>query len=283
MGFLRRGWFSYMFNFKDLFKNLIYILGFSATVASFYLTIYNPIMDTPVKSKMIILLVFMLINLAIALFLSLPRPKININVSNKIDLNIYFDDLFNQNGIIVIPVNEYFDTVVDEKIISSTSVHGQFIKRIFGGNIEDLVSQINKELELHKEKEIIERPRGNCKKYDLGTTISVNKDGKDYFLVAFTRFNDNNKAESFNVEYQRTLNSLLNFIHSNSQGKNINIPLIGAGQSGINLTKQKLLEYLLFSIQIHDQLTISGSIGLVLNEKIKKEINLKKIKNIYSI
>jgi hypothetical protein len=225
----------------------------------------------------------MLINLGIAFALSWPLSKINLKITNKFDVNIYYDDLFNQNGIIIIPVNEYFDTLVDEKIISSSTLHGQFIKEIFGGNTEELELLIKKELEKHEEKAIIERPRGNCKKYNLGTTISVSKDGKDYFLVSFTRFNDSNKAEIFNIDYQVTLKSLLDFIHINSQGKNINIPLIGAGQSGVNMSKQKLLEYLLFSIQIHDNLTISGKINVVLNKELKKEIDLNKIKELYSI
>lgn len=272
-----------MFKFKKLLNNLIYILGFSATVAGFYLTIFNTITNATVVTKVIVISVFMLVNLVIAIILTWPRSKINLKVTNKIDLNIYYDDLFNQNGIIIIPVNEYFDTLVDERVISSSTLHGQFIKKVFGGNTQELELQISKELEKHKVKERIERPRGNCKKYDLGTTISVSKDGKDYFLVAFTRFNDSNKAESFNIDYQVTLKSLLDFIHINSQGKNINIPLIGAGQSGVNLTKQKLLEYLLFSIQIHDCLTISGRINVVLNKELKKDIDLNKIKDLYSI
>ncbi|USK64043.1 macro domain-containing protein [Peribacillus frigoritolerans] len=272
-----------MVAFKRLLKNSIYILGFSATLLSFYLTIYNPLTNVSVTIKIILIVLFMLMNFGVAFVLGWPKSNINLNISNKIDLNIYYNDLFNQNGIIVIPVNEYFDTLVDERIISSSTLHGQFIKKVFGGNIEELEFKINKELQKHKEKSIVSRPRGNCKKYELGTTISVNKDGKDYFLVAFTRFNDLNKAESFNFDYQVTLKSLLDFIHINSQGKDINIPLIGAGQSGVNLTKQKLLEYLLFSIQIHDCFTVSGRTNIVLNKGLKDIIDLNRIKDLYSI
>lgn len=271
-----------MFNLNNLIKNLIYILGFSATLTSFYLTIYNPIADASAGTKFLLLLVFMLVNLGIAIAISWPRSKIRIRITDTINLNIYYDDLFQQNGIIIIPVNEYFDTIVDGQIISSSTVHGQFIKRIFGGNTGELQSLIKKELEKYEMKEIVYRNGSNCGKYPLGTTISVSKDGKDYFLVALTRFDNFNKAESFNNDYQVSLKSLLDYIHNNSQGKNINIPLIGAGQSGVKLTKQKLLEYLLFSLKLHDNLTISGEVNIVLKKELKKDIDLNKVKKLFS-
>lgn len=119
-----------MATLKRVLKNLIYILGFSATLASFYLTIYNPLTELSAIIKIILILLFMLVNFGVAFVLGWPLSKINLKISNKIDLNIYYDDLFNQNGIIIIiPVNEYFDTLVDERIISSSTVHGQFIKK----------------------------------------------------------------------------------------------------------------------------------------------------------
>jgi hypothetical protein len=268
---------------KKYFKNLIYILGFSATLASFYLTIGNPLSNASVRTKVITILIFMLVNIVIASILGRAKSKVELKITDKIDLKVYYDDLFSQEGIIVIPVNEYFDTLVDEKIVSSSTLHGQFVKKVFGGNIEELENKILKELQNYTEKAEVVREKGNCKKYELGTTISINKDGKDYFLVAFTRFNDLNKAESFNTDYQNTIKLLLDYIHNNSQGKNVNIPLVGAGQSGINMTKQKLLEYLLFSIKIHDYLTVSGSINVVINKELQETVNLNNIKELYSV
>lgn len=214
-----------MTRFERFSKNLIYILGFSATLSSLYLTIDNPLSDASLWTKALIILIFILVNIGITLYYGREKSKVELKITDKIDLKVYYDDLFNQEGIIVIPVNEYFDTLVDEKIISSLSLHGQFVKKIFGGNIEELEKSILIGLQDYQEKSVVPRTKGNCKKYELGTTISINKDGKNYFLVAFTRFNDLNKAESFNVDYQIILKSLLDYIHINSQGKNWNISL----------------------------------------------------------
>jgi len=77
-----------------------------------------------------------------------------------------------------------------------------------------------------------------------------------------------------NSEYQRVLCDLFSYIEQNSQGRKVSIPLIGAGHSGVNLSKQKLLEFLLFSIALKDGLTLINGVDVVLHESIKKEIDL---------
>ncbi|MED2148100.1 DUF6430 domain-containing protein [Bacillus thuringiensis] len=272
-------------NYKLLVKNLIYVLGFSATVISFFLTIYNPFSDETLKFRVLLIVLFMLINIGIAVAISWPKNKIKIRINNKIKLNVFFGDIFKQkDNIVVIPVNEYFDTLVDEKVISSKTLHGLFIKNIFGGDVNSLERSLTSELSHYKESEMnTSRKNGKFQKYKIGTTVNIEKDGISYFLFAFSRFDDANKAECFNVDYQIALKDLLNYIHENSQGKEINIPLIGGGQSGVNLTKQKLLEYLIFSIQIHENLTVSGDINIVLHQNLKEDIDLNKIKSLFMV
>jgi hypothetical protein len=44
-------------------------------------------------------------------------------------------------------VNDYFDTVVDNKIVSSNTLHGKFIQNVFGGNEAELKRQLKLELD----------------------------------------------------------------------------------------------------------------------------------------
>ena len=67
---------------------------------------------------------------------------------------------------------------------------------------------------------------------------------------------------------------LFSFIEQNSQGRVINIPLIGAGHSGVNLSKQKLLEFLLFSIALNDGLTLINGVNIFLHDSVKDDIDL---------
>lgn len=67
----------------------------------------------------------------------------------KVDLNdgrmaiVECGDLFSGGEVIVIPVNDSFDTIVDDIIIAKKSIHGQFVKRFFDNHVEEISSMNN--------------------------------------------------------------------------------------------------------------------------------------------
>lgn len=224
------------------------------------------------------------INIILALFTIYKRNKLSIIIANQIKTNIYFGDLFNNSGIIVVPVNEYFDTIVDEQIISSNTLHGYFIKHYFDGAQNNLKQQISSSLSHISPVGInTNRNHGNKNKYALGTVAIVSKGEKIFYLVALTRFNDNQRAEVKKSEYQRVLCDLYDFIEQYSQGTKVSLPLIGSGHSGIDLSKQKLLEFMLFSMTLNDKMTLINGLNIILHKSTKNEIDLNKIKYIYNI
>lgn len=103
---------------------------------------------SPLANKCPWSLLFGLFTLATiyALYANRSKNKIKLKLSDKVKAQIFFGDLFESKEIIVIPVNEYFDTIVDEKIISSNTIHGKFVQKFFGGNEAELKKQIKKEL-----------------------------------------------------------------------------------------------------------------------------------------
>ncbi len=70
---------------------------------------------------------------------------------------------------------------------------------------------------------------------------------------------------------------MMEFIHNYSQGYQVNIPLIGGGHLGINLTKEKLLEMIIFSIYTAEKIAILHGINIVLHDSLKNEINLNRV------
>lgn len=232
---------------------------------------------SPLANKCPWSLLSFLLTLAViyALYANRCKNKIELNLSDKVKAKIFFGDLFESKEIIVIPVNEYFDTTVDEKIISSYTIHGKFVQKFFGGNEAELKKQIKKELTKYAPLETNSgRLHGNKKKYPIGTVCEVKNGNKIFYLLALTRFKTNHRAEVKNSEYLRVLCDLFSYVEQNSQGKNVSIPLIGAGHSGVILSKQKLLEFLLFSIALKDDLTLINGVNIVLHESIKKDIDL---------
>ena len=49
------------------------------------------------------------------------KPNVSFDLSSELNLNIFEGDLFEQKGIICIPVNEYFDTHVGDGVINADS------------------------------------------------------------------------------------------------------------------------------------------------------------------
>lgn len=257
---------------KSMFEAIGVIGGF-VTIA--WAIFQGELEKIDISCPWLIIFIIFLVSFVYALSTIWPKTKIKLKLSEKVKAEVSFGDLFSSKGIIVIPVNEYFDTVVDDKIISSKTLHGIFIRNYFGGNESDLKRQISNELKNIEQIDInSKRPSGNKKRYPLGTVCQVKKDEKVFFLVALTKFNENDRAEVKNSEYQRVLCDLFSYIEQNSQGRKINIPLIGGGHSGVNLSKQKLLEFLLFSIGLKDNLTLISGVSIVLHDSIKNEIDL---------
>jgi hypothetical protein len=224
-----------------------------------------------------------LINLAVIAIIAISygsysvrkKYEVELKLSDRVKANVFFGDIFQYDGITIIPVNDYFDTLVDNNVVSSNTLHGIFIKKFFGGNENNLREQITSGL-----SNVVpidtnsNRTIENNKRYPLGTVCEVKNDGKVFYLVALTRFNENHRAEITNSEYQDVLCRLFAFIEQKSQGRKVNIPLIGGGHAGVKFSKQKLLEFLLFSIALSDNLTLINGVNVVLHESVKDEIDL---------
>lgn len=168
--------------------------------------------------------------------------------------------------------------------MSSNTLHGIFIKNIFGGNEIELEKQIYQSLEsVQCLSENKDRLSGNKVKYPLGTVVTVSKGEQKFFLLALTRFNSNNRSEIKKSEYIMALCTLFDYIEQNSQGYNVSIPLIGAGHSGIDLSKQKILDLILLSINIADKLTLINGLNIVLHESNNNELDLNLIEHYFNI
>lgn len=265
-----------MRKFKNFFKSLLEAIGMIGSFVTISWAVFQESLgESNISYPWLVIASILLVSALYALITVWPKNKIKLKLTEKVKVEVFFGDLFSAKEIIVIPVNEYFDTIVDDKIISSKTLHGIFVKNYFGGNEADLKKQISNSLNSVEHVKVNSgRSAGNKKRYPLGTVCQVKKEDKIFFLVALTKFNENERAEVKNSEYQRVLCDLFSYIEQNSQGRSISIPLIGGGHSGVSLSKQKLLEFLLFSIGLKDNLTLVGGVNIVLHKSIKNEIDL---------
>ncbi|SUH16577.1 Uncharacterised protein [Salmonella enterica subsp. enterica] len=68
--------------------------------------------------------------------------EVNLDVEGSI-VTVKAGDLFRQDGFKVIAFNEYFDTQVDDVVISHNSLNGLYIDNYLAGSVSDLNHRIS--------------------------------------------------------------------------------------------------------------------------------------------
>ncbi len=119
-----------------------------------------------------------IVNISYGVVSVLPKTKVKLKLGENLKVDVEYGDLFEKNGIIVIPINDYFDTLVDEKVVSSNTIHGIFVKRFFTGNEKQLKRMLVASLKNITPIEINKsRRQGNQSRYPLGTVAENQGNG----------------------------------------------------------------------------------------------------------
>lgn len=166
-------------------------------------------------------------------------------------VSIVTGDLFDQHGDIVVGFSDTFDTATaGSRIISSASLQGQLVDRIFGGDVNELDRALDSALaEVPVESVEIRdaKPLGKLRRYPIGTVAVLEREGRRIFAVAFSRMGNNLTAGS-NAGFLRcSLNKLWDVMRPHCAGRTVAMPVIGAGLSRMGLSRQKLLELIIYS------------------------------------
>lgn len=184
--------------------------------------------------------------------LRINNTEIRIREGNIFEL-LEKDPKDRRGEISIIGVNDYYDTIVDDRIIAKKTLPGQYIERIANaGKLEQLEQAIETDEMINREgnyAEDTERTRGRKRRYSIGSLVEF----EAYVLAAFTKFDESNKAFLTAEEYLEFWMRFWNNVDEVYAGRTINIPLMGAGitrfKSG-KPSKQELLEIMLWSLRI---------------------------------
>lgn len=186
-------------------------------------------------------------------------------------------DLFAENGKKIVSFNEYFDTQVDDVIIAKGSLNGIFITE----HISDIVSldrHISEFLSNQTPAFVDEQRIGKKIRYDLGTIVPYN----DYYLLAFSRFDENNCAYLEKDDIAKVYLKMWSQIDKLKACNSICMPVLGSSRivRNIDYTPQQLLELLLWSFRISGvKMTRSASITIVVHKTMVDSIDFLKLKN----
>ncbi|MEC5318406.1 macro domain-containing protein [Brenneria populi subsp. brevivirga] len=240
--------------------------------------------DIPTENKITlgVIFLFILSLLYFGIWLkSNNLMEVNLDVEGSI-VTVKAGDLFQQDGFKVIAFNEYFDTQVDDNIISHKSLNGLYIDNHLSDSIPDLDERIsNFKFDVDEILEVNhQRKIGKKQKYSLGT-IFVNE---DYLLTAFSKFDDKNRAFLTMPDY---LGFLINFwdkVNRIYAQKSVSVPIFGSGITRIkehkNISDEDLLKIMLWTFRISEmRFKFPAKLTIVIhNDKIDK-INLLDIKS----
>ena len=240
--------------------------------------------DIPTENKITLGIIF-LFTLSLLYFgiwlKSNNLTEVNLDVEGSI-VTVKAGDLFLQDGFKVIAFNEYFDTQVDDNIISHKSLNGLYIDNHLSGPISDLDQSISNYkfdedeiLEVNQERKV-----GKKQKYSLGT-IFVNE---DYLLTAFSKFDDKNRAFLTMPDY---LGFLINFwdkVNRIYAQKSVSVPIFGSGITRIkehkNISDEDLLKIMLWTFRISEmRFKFPAKLTIVIHKDKIDKINLLDIKS----
>lgn len=191
-------------------------------------------------------------------------------------------DLFEQEGKKVIPVNEYFDTIVGSGIIDPRSLHAQYIRNYAKISPDKLYENIVSELRPATIRAVNQkRTPGGQIAYKLGT---IYNDQNGFLLVAYSRFDEDNRAFLHSEDIAECYINMWNQIDIHRGSDSISLPVLGS--SGIvrsisrDYPPQQLIELILWSFRISSiNLTRNATLNIVVHSSLVKDVNFLKLKN----
>lgn len=269
------------FDIKLLKSTGSFILLESSILGGFTIFVNDFVIMHKIESLLILITSFMIYHIIKYLHSNKLRT-ITLKIKNS-TFKIITDDIFNQNELKVINFNEYFDTVVDDKLIAKNSLNGKFILN----NVRDV-----KELDKVIEDTLSECPcqvndkrkQGKKKKYQLGSIVEYNN---EFLLTALTKFDNDNRAC---LELRDYLLFLMNFWDSLDKiyaNRSVAITLFGSSsitrfKDSNDITDQDLIEIILWTFRVSKiKFKYPTTITLVLTDDLLNRINLYDLKERY--
>lgn len=184
----------------------------------------------------------------------------------------------------VFAFNEYFDTKVDNEIISENTLNGQFIKKEIK-DVTDLDSKIESDRHLlaNKTEENINRESGKKQKYKLGTIFKYDE---NTLLTALSHFDEENKAILSVQDYIRFLINFWDEINQVYGGKTIVIPLLGSGITRIDnnvYSSNQILEMILWTFYLRRiKFKKPAKLVIILDKETNQKINYYMIRRMFN-
>lgn len=208
---------------RKLWKEYYAVLSAISVIASFVF-LFLKVPDGKELLCCIGFLICLIISILIVWYRANHIQNAVLNINNS-TLEIGLGDIFEEEGFKIIAFNEFFDTQVDDVVISRKTLNGKYITHFYPqvSELDGIISS-----DTHSSEQIVgklDRETGKSSKYRLGTIV---KNG-EYFLLAFTHFDKNNRAFLEINDYIDCLMNMWNECDIHYGGNTVVLPLLGSG------------------------------------------------------
>lgn len=158
-------------------------------------------------------------------------------------------DVFKMSASLVVPVNTFFDNDLAGKVLKTSSIQSQFIRKYYAGETKDLDLAVNKQLSNsnYPYKTTVNKTLGKRKEYEIGTTIQIERQNRLFYLVALTRLNEEGRALGSLQNLHDALPMLWEFIRTRGDVGHVVMPVIGSSKARLPVTREKIIHYIVQS------------------------------------
>lgn len=222
-----------------------------------------------------------ILSIVLTLITYFNRKNFCVNLREyNIKIKISTSDIFRAKGNIIIGSCDTFDTELGD-IINPKSLIGQLQTIVFNSNRNDLDSDLEKALTNYNYVEDSLKTFGKNKRYPLGTTPFIKKNGNLYFLLAFCSMKTNIMRVSTDVNsLWDTLLMCWKAVRDHGSHNDIHIPVIGSkfARTGIsyNLLIQLIIMTYLFASK---EEAITGNLTIHVHKGDYDNVDFISLKN----
>jgi hypothetical protein len=192
-------------------------------------------------------------------------------------IEVAFGDLFKQEGLRAIAVNDFFDSQLG-KPVSQNSLHGAFLKHCFGGHPESFDCQVGQQL-ANVDSVKTAKVEGKTMRFEIGTTAMVTCNDDRYLLIAFAKSDEATcKVKAEVIDMWLALHGLWERARIEAGGAPVNLPLVGSGLSGVGLPTRDLLNLIILSAITATKIRqITTRIRIVLHKDRFDDLDLRDV------
>lgn len=221
-----------------------------------------------------------------ALIVGCINKKIVVEGPNGKNVYVVYGDLFDsqivkdQKRYICFAVNRCFDTDVNNRLISATTIHGIAFNKLYqqhGYTVGTLNTAIQASIHAVSQPSAVNRvdkPEGNLNRYEVGSYANLCIDENlNYIMIGLSWINSNLNAQTSKSDYVLAVQKMIESFDNESQGYPVLMPIIGTGRSRTDLTEREALEYIIEAFRIN-QNKITSDIYIVIHESAKNRVSI---------